>query len=505
MVALLTQEWRALDELVRIPAVPRRTVEELLAVLGDDVEQRGDRWRLAPARAEAYRARFALDALPALDQAAALTSHTDLLDRVRSDVAAVPPPLAALDHVQATPESVLRRALWLAENYDLDGARLLLLGDHDLTSLAACAVAPGLSVTVVDLDERVLEFVDRIARERGYDIRCLHADLRFGLPPAATEWADLVFSDPPYTPEGMGLFAARGLSALREPELGRLALVYGYSDRAPALGLKVQQELQRLGLVFEAVLPAFDRYQGAQAVGSASSLYVCQPTARSRKLAERPQVAIYTHGPQSVEGAGAAGERARAELVRIAAAAEHRVEGVRGPGWDKPLTVPAGQALAVDASADPGPWLLRTLLASNARRVAVLVGNSHPDLANEQGQHALAAPLAAKFRLRYLRSTPEPKSAVVVAEEVPVESLAPADRVVRHLLDRAHGKIGNIWREALVAASGGALTKNAARDRIAAASEAAGLRAHELAVRLVDLPRHRLGAALAAVRDSQAG
>nr|BFF02870.1 hypothetical protein GCM10020241_45450 [Streptoalloteichus tenebrarius] len=252
VVALLTEDWRDLDELVRLPAVPRRTVEELLAAMGDDLDRSGDRWRLSPDRAAAYRERLGLDALPTLDEAGGVPAgHVDLLGRVREDVARVPPPLAALDHVQATPESVLRRALWLRENYDLAGARVLLLGDHDLTSLALCAVVPDVSVTVVDLDERVLEFLDRAAAERGHDIRCLHADLRFGLPPAATEWADLVFSDPPYTPEGMALFAARGLAALREPELGRLVLVYGYSDRTPALGLKVQQELQRLGLVFE--------------------------------------------------------------------------------------------------------------------------------------------------------------------------------------------------------------------------------------------------------------
>src|SRR5262249_28834252 len=132
---------------------------------------------------------------------------------IRSDVDSVPPPLAALDHVQATPETVARRASWLNEQYELSGRTLLCLGDHDLTSLAVPAVNPAVAVPGADLDDRVLAHIDPRARERELNIRCLHADLRFGLPPAVLESSDLVFSDPPYTPEGMALFARRGVEA----------------------------------------------------------------------------------------------------------------------------------------------------------------------------------------------------------------------------------------------------------------------------------------------------
>ncbi|MBP2474522.1 hypothetical protein JOF53_003394 [Crossiella equi] len=484
VLALLAGGWQPQTELIRRPAVPRRTVEELITALGADAESEGGRHRLRPERAEEYTKAFGLAALPepADPLAGAVSHHTELLSTIRADIAANPPPLPALDHVPATADSVLRRALWLAESYHLAGAHVLCLGDHDLTSLALCAVHPGLQVTVVDLDERLLAFLDGVARERGFNLRCLHADLRFGLPPAAAECADLVFTDPPYTPEGIGLFAGRAVEALRDPATGRIHIAYGFSERTPALGWKVQQELVSMGLVLEALLPGFDRYDGAQAVGSASSLYVCRPTAKARKSVA--QGGIYTHGPQSVE-AGRADRTA--ELHGIAAKGGLDVV-VRQPGWAKPVS--ARGAVVIDTTPDPGPWALRHLLAVSAERVVLLVSNNHPDTTSERGQRELADLVSARYRLRFLRSTPDPKSAVVVADRI-VET-PESQRVERALLDRAHGKPGNTWREALTATG---LTKNEARALIA---ERAG---HlDLGPRLVDLPRHQVAELLAAVR-----
>lgn len=453
---LLCQGRHRLADLVKLSSVPRRGVEELLSALGDDLLRDGDNHRIVPGRTAAYVETFGSRSRREPD-----------LTVIRSDVDSVPPPLSALDHVQATPDTVARRAQWLDEQYELAGRRLLCLGDHDLTSLAVAAVNPEVEVTVVDLDERILEYIDERARSRGLAIRCLHADLRFGLPPAVTEWADLVFSDPPYTPEGMALFASRGVESLRDTAHGRILLAYGFSDRTPALGLKVQQELLRLGLVFEAILPGFHSFDGAQAIGSAADLYVCQATSRGKKTSK--QTAIYTHGSQSIES--------KSTVDTAALLAFTGTQEVRGPDWSTPV---GGKSVTVDASADPGPWLLRILLAYNADRLAVLVPNNHPDLRDERGQRALTDLIGAKYRLRFHRSTPDSRHAVVVAER----------QHGGELPSKAHGKLGNVWREALIAESDGKLTKREARDVVASKAPYP----EDLELRLIDLPRHRIAA-----------
>jgi len=162
-----------------------------------------------------------------------------------------------LDHVAATSDTRLRRARLLAERYDLDGAGVLCLGDHDLTSLALALVAPRAHVAVVDVDDEVLEHVDRSARALGVEVCCRFADLRLGLPSDLRGTADLVFTDPPYTPEGVWLFAARGIEAMRRDHRSRLLLCYGHGDGQPALGLKVQAALHSLRLLIEEVRPGY--------------------------------------------------------------------------------------------------------------------------------------------------------------------------------------------------------------------------------------------------------
>jgi N4-bis(aminopropyl)spermidine synthase len=521
-VAALTERRHTTESLVRACALPRRTVESLLRAADPDLDKDASGSMIRVDLAGAYSERFALGELRrerlADPYVALLAAHGALVAQAEADIAAAPAARDALDHVAATAETVVRRALWLNATFDLPGARLLCVGDHDLSSLAICALVPGLAVTVADVDERLLSFIESRAVERGYDIQCVYADFRFGLPDVAAGSADVVLTDPPYTPEGVELFLGRGVQGLRDHINGRLVLAYGFSPLHPALGMKVQRAVQDLDLVTEALLPAFNRYHGAQAVGSASDLYVLRPTSRAfqvvdKKLARAAAVNIYTHGAQSLEGASAAAlDPAVAEgVIRVATGGADGVpslfvgEGWPGGGPGGPARSDLGSLLAsgvaasvsrrspvevvVNLLADPGPWLLRALLAVNADRVAILVPNNHPDLASQESQRALTGLVAPKYKLRLRRSTPAPNYAVVEATAVEPGDGSP---VAAALLSRAHGKVGNVWREALIR-EGESLSKNEARSIIASAVT----RQAWLDARLIDLPRHAIVTVLA--------
>lgn len=523
-LAMLTERRQTVESLVRACALPRRTVESLLRAADRDLDQNADGAVIRANRAPAYRDRFAIGRLRRSQVAdpyeAQLAAHGALVAQAEADIAVAPAARDALDHVAATAETVVRRALWLNATFDLAGAHLLCMGDHDLSSLAISALVPELAVTVVDVDEELLEFIEGRAVQRGYSVRCWYADFRFGIPGNVTASAHVVLTDPPYTPEGVQLFLGRGLQGLRDRPNGRLVMAYGFSPLHPALGMKVQRAVQDLDLVAEAILPAFNRYHGAQAVGSASDLYVLRPTARTFQILDKKlagaAVNIYTHGGQSLEGNPGTLDPGVAEaVIHLAAGTEDgKPSLLAGAGWPavpdgtatsdlaslfaSGVPAPAGRRpprwVAVNLAGDPGPWLLRALMAVNTDRLAILVPNNHPDLASQASQHALTTLIAPKYSLRLRRSTPASSYAVVEATAVNPEHGAMT--VTHDLLCRAHGKAGNVWREALIRHSAGRLgnplTRKEARRLIAGTVT----RQTWLDARLIDLPRHAVRALL---------
>lgn len=133
LVAALTDEPQTLAALIRTCAVPRRTVEEVLAALGDDLVRRDGTLSIRPDRVDAYRKGLGYEQLGRTEPAdlvgRRLVAERELVLWLRDVIRAAPPPLPALDHVPATAATVARRALWLDGTFDLAAASVLCVGD----------------------------------------------------------------------------------------------------------------------------------------------------------------------------------------------------------------------------------------------------------------------------------------------------------------------------------------------------------------------------------------
>jgi N4-bis(aminopropyl)spermidine synthase len=536
VAVLLDGDWHAVGELVGATATSRRSVGEILQRLGSWVEldRAGDRARAGDQAVTALAAAFQAGQAPAPGPEEALVASMTAI------MGGLPAPVRDLDHVPATPATAVRRARFLAETFDLGGASVLCLGDHDLTSLALLQVVPGVEVAVVDVDERVLGYVDAVARERGWRVRTVFADLRVELPRSLAGRFDLVFSDPPYTQAGVRLFLRRGLEALRRTEFARLLFCYGFGERQPGLGLKVQAVVQELRLVAEAILPAFNRYLGAEAIGGASALYVCRPTRRTwpalRDAAARADPRIYTHGQGAEEAA----------LPPLPPATVRDLEGLAGDRGELGLTVvgdglPDGLAgrpvLPLDAylrdmgaaqgrppfTASPhdgvvvanlwphhGAYLPRLLLTGAAARLVVATPKEGLELAGLDPADPLARLLASTWRLRVHARGGSSAPAVLVAERTGPTPGDPLGFVLRYLVDHRHAVLGNAWREALIAGAaveGRRVSKNQARQAIAAGPLAAQLQSHlaELPLELLRMLVTEVGRTLEQLPATAAG
>jgi predicted methyltransferase/DNA-directed RNA polymerase subunit RPC12/RpoP len=205
-----------------------------------------------------------------------------------------PTPRVELDQVHCDVETKIRRVLALHEAGALDGRRILLLGDDDLTSLAIFLVAEHLGVrpdrvVVVEVDPALVAFL----RRARFDVHVLAHDLRDPLPSELHGSIDTVFTDPPYTVEGATLFLSRAAEAVAGQSRADVFLAFG--GKRPEELLRVQRAISEMGFVVRRLVRNFNEYRGAGALGGVSHLYQLASTSELKPLlAARYDGRLYT-------------------------------------------------------------------------------------------------------------------------------------------------------------------------------------------------------------------
>ncbi len=244
---LASGNWSSVSALIARTMLSHWNVSHLLQQLHPWLECQGDQVRIRTAFQELFTSFFDCAGLSNASRLAPYEVATRVSEEAENTGGVLASmvrivndlpmrPVRHLDHVSATPLTCLKRALFLARNYELGGAAVLFLGDHDLTSLALAQVEFGVAITVVDSDERILDYIKMVSAQHGWTVRTLFADLRIELPRSVMASCDLVFTDPPYTPEGVRLFLARGLESLKPTNSARLLFCYGFCACQPTPG-----------------------------------------------------------------------------------------------------------------------------------------------------------------------------------------------------------------------------------------------------------------------------
>lgn len=204
--------------------------------------------------------------------------------------------IRALDQFQATLETVGKRASLMDFFADIKGKRILFLGDDDFTSIVVASYRKAETIAVLDIDGRIIQNISRLSNENKYEISVENYDAKEKLPPHYRGKFDVVFTDPPYTPIGISLFLSRAIQALDpQNESARIYFCYGNSDRARERFLPIYEILVKSGLMMRWVFDKFNRYEGAESIGSASSLFVCDVTPKTKPIAANESVSqLYT-------------------------------------------------------------------------------------------------------------------------------------------------------------------------------------------------------------------
>ncbi len=196
-----------------------------------------------------------------------------LSTKLRNALARRPKVDVTLDQAKATLETVMKRVALLLQFGDVEGLDILILGDDDALSLALCATNLPRSVTVVEVDERILDFLQSEYEKleiKNTQLKLINADLREQLPTSLRGQHDIFFTDPPYTTTGIKTFFLRGLEGLNASS--PWARGYVCTSRKPLTLHAFQEFVTKLGWHVSLQLPNFNRYEGNTRQGNASDL-----------------------------------------------------------------------------------------------------------------------------------------------------------------------------------------------------------------------------------------
>lgn len=446
-LACIFGEATSIEKAVKVSGWSRRTVEEVIRSLSPYMRQSdGQTYVLSPTAVQSISNQYEelktlrTRCIEASENPASLRALTDLIK-------SGPRAQSNLDHVQATAETVMRRAKWLCENFTLDGATLVFVGDHDLTSAALSLIGAPASLYVVDIDEELLSYIDSfsMSKDSRTPIMTRFSDLRSSFPTDLLGVADIFVTDPPYTPEGVELFVSRGISALSSLN-GRGLLAYGAGDQMPALALKVQKALTGLDILITELVPDFNVYDGAQALGSRSDWFTLRATSGTKKRAIRiskhAASSIYSRGRRSIEASTSqinVSDIADRFLIDQVVVQQALKTGARAlDALALPEKSPDSQAV-IDVRRDAEALLARALLLGNAGQMLIIADNNHPLLRSEAGQSKLRRLFQQRWDIRIFRSMPDSRTAIVQAKDIAmVQPVSTRNVILRSPLETLH-------------------------------------------------------------------
>ncbi|NPA06468.1 MAG: bis-aminopropyl spermidine synthase family protein [Chloroflexi bacterium] len=113
------------------------------------------------------------------------------------------------------PLGVMRRVAFMYERGDLTDTQIFIVGDDDLLSLAAALTGLPRRIMVMDIDQDLIAFIQRMAAAHQLPIEARVIDVQYALPEDLQGQFDVFVTDPVETLPGIELFLSRGASALR--------------------------------------------------------------------------------------------------------------------------------------------------------------------------------------------------------------------------------------------------------------------------------------------------
>ncbi len=155
-------------------------------------------------------------------------------------------------------DGVIRRVEFLYERGDLT-SKIFVVGDDDLFSIAAALTGLPKEIVVIDIDERLINFINKVANEYDLPIHALVYDVQNEFPREYEKKFDVFLTDPVETLPGIKLFLSRGVSSLKgKGSSGYFGLTTLEASREK--WYEIQKMIHEMGFVITDIRRKFNVY-----------------------------------------------------------------------------------------------------------------------------------------------------------------------------------------------------------------------------------------------------
>ncbi len=179
----------------------------------------------------------------------------------------------SIDQSFATPQTAVYRTAFMADRGDLEGKNILFIGDDDLTSIPTAMSEFCNEIVVMDIDDRLLNLIEKISKRENLNIKTIKHDFRNPIKDEYLGFFDTVFTDPPYTLDGLKLFLSRGVEGLGVHNDNNVKTLYlAYSHKPIDEYLEIQRIINSMGFTIYELIPGFNFYEGSEIIGNTTFL-----------------------------------------------------------------------------------------------------------------------------------------------------------------------------------------------------------------------------------------
>ena len=170
-----------------------------------------------------------------------------------------PEPIHERDQGYVTPVTAISRIALMVSRGDVAGKRILIIGDDDLMSLGLAITGLPKEIVVIEADKRLVEFINKRAKEYGFDIQVSQHDVRKPFPEDRKEYFDTFNTDPTETVPAIRAFVGRGIYAIKPRGAG----YFGITRTESSLNKRLRHQeiiVKEFGCVITDLIHDFNHY-----------------------------------------------------------------------------------------------------------------------------------------------------------------------------------------------------------------------------------------------------